>query len=644
MLRRMRSPSHTHPWPRLVLCTALLVIALAAIVPMSASGATYFVDRDSLGGACSDDYSPAVAQDNASRPFCSLDALAPLVPAGSEVLVRGADYPGWSIDDASKSAYVTVRPFEGESVRTTGVVIDASDHWAIEGIELTGSDPLLASSFATGRFAVDNSSHTRIEHNNIYDALGGLYSKNRVTDLSFSHNAVHTVRCVGIATSCPDSYKSGYGVATVTGPVIDWRIAENSFSDLDGDGVQMMCTEDCEIVRNTFIGLHAQAGNADHIDALQLSGGADDFTYEGNYVADASKAVCYCSDHVTPRLWRNVVFADNIFFNDGNYCLEVAPTVQLEIRNNLCWENRYSGVRTTEDPALGSYSNVRVFNNIFGPCTECHGDSVALTPASTGVASWHNNLIVENGQDRAYSSSDIVSPGAAAIAQLFVDPSHGDFHPAPTSIAIDAGAIDPGSSISSVDADGLSRIVGTIDVGPYEYGASSVALPEEAATSPPVELPNPAANLDLEGGTAAGRTAETSPPATPTGPVTTKPAAAATTGRRPFKVLGVSRRGGAIVLRVNIPRPGHLSVRGPGLYNLQASASRARVLAMPLRPTRVTRQRLQRRGRAQLRLVLRYRSSQAPRSIRTFVELATRHGDLVLRVAARPAVRRAARP
>ena len=439
MIRCMRSATYRHEWQRCVTGTALLFTALALCIPSAATAASYFVDRDGRGGSCSDAYPLAVAQNEPDRPFCSLNALAPLVPAGSEILVRGGDYGEWRIDNASKSSYVIVRPFEAEPVSTTGVVIDSSDHWAVEGIELSGSDPLLGSSYATGRFAVDGSSHIRIEHNSIHDALGGLYSKNRVVDLSFSHNTIQTVRCVGVATSCPDAYKSGYGIAAVTGPVSDWRIAENSFSDLDGDGIQMMCTEDCEIVRNRFVNLHARPGNADHVDALQLSGGANGLLYQGNYVADASKAVCDGSDHVTPRTWREVVFADNVFVEDGNYCMSVAPTADLEIRNNLCWGNRYSGLNATDDPALQPYADVRVFNNVFGPCTECHGDSVALTPASTGVASWHNNLVVENGQKRTYAPSDIVTPGPPAVIGLFVEAATGNFHLAPQSIAIDAG-------------------------------------------------------------------------------------------------------------------------------------------------------------------------------------------------------------
>ena len=123
---------------------------------------------------------------------------------------------------------------------------------------------------------------------------------------------------------------------------------------------------------------------------------------------------------------------------------------------------------------------MRVFNNVFGPCTECHGDSVALTPASTGVASWHNNLVVENGQKRTYAPSDIVTPGPPAVIGLFVEAATGNFHLAPQSIAIDAGADDPYSSISSVDADGLTRVVGTIDIGPYEHGATSVPAPRRS--------------------------------------------------------------------------------------------------------------------------------------------------------------------
>ena len=199
---------------------------------------------------------------------------------------------------------------------------------------------------------------------------------------------------------------------------------------------------------------------------------------------------------------------------------------------------------------------------------------------------------------------------------------------------------DPYSSISSVDADGLTRVVGTIDIGPYEHGATSVPAPIAAPTQPPE-----GGGEDSPG--AAAPAAEVTPPAAlhgsiPVAPVEGTPEVSA--GKRPFEVLGVSRRRGIAVLRVGIPRPGHLSMRGSGVRSWRGSASRAGIMAMPIRPTRTTSVELRRMGSAKVGVVLRYRSGGAPRSIRTFLELVTRHGGLVPRATAQHARRRAAQP
>ena len=605
-----------------------MLLSFAALLSCGAgraTAATYFVDRDSRGGPCSDLYDPSTAQDDPHKPYCSLDALAPRVPAGSRILVRGGRYPDWNIAGADESSYVHVEPYPGEIVQTTGVLLHSSSHWWITGMDLVGSDPALGSQYATGRFAVNDSSHVRLEDNYIHDALGGLYTKNAVDDVTFAHNVVSAVRCVGVASSCPDPYKSGYGVATASGPVTDLNIDGNSFSDLDGDGVQLGCTDECSVTYNSFTDLHAQPGNPDHVDALQLSGGADGLYYAGNVVADASTAVCYCSDHVTPRIWKDIVFADNVFWNTGNYCLSLSPTSDLVIRNNLCWDNRYSGLRVSADPAAQPFEGLRVFNNIFGPCYDCHGDSSAMTPAAAGVTWWRNNLIVQNGQGRSYDPSDMVDPGDAELAGLFVDPESGDFRLRPGSIAIDAGVTDREAPVSLLDAAGQPRQVGTVDIGPYEYQGESPGPPEGTVPGPP-DPGGPA------GAEPPPSPAEGQPASAPAGAKADPSERAGPGAARPnFTVRHVVRRCGSTILRIQVPQRGHLILRGGQVHRWSARLGRASLISAPVKPARPAKRRLRRRGTVRIGVLIEYLSPGHGReSMRKTVRL-TRACDPVRR-------------
>jgi len=565
----------------------LIALFLVGLTATTASADTYYVDKDSRGGSCSDAYTLASARNNPAKPFCTVDALAPIVPSGAEVLIRGGSYPGWAIVGAHKTAYVTLKPYGGETVTTRGVHLENTTYWTIEGIEITGYDKS-ADLWQTGRFSIDNSSFLTLERNAVRDALAGIYVRSGNDEhITFSHNTVEHVRC---PDNCP-SEGSGYGIEFVNGVIKHWRIEHNVFRDLDGDGWQAECTEDCRYAYNLVDEAVAREGNTDHADGLQLAFGAVDFEYIGNVVINSAKAVCFCSDHETPWDWHDITFADNVFYNDHNYCLSTAPTKNLVIRNNICWNNQYEGLRLKEEPSAYPYEGVRIYNNIFGPCDSCGGQSVDRE--ANGVVSWHNNMILQNSEGRTFDPSDLVSPSAGEAAGLFVDAAAGDFRPAPGSIAIDAGAIGPGDPVSAVDADGMPRQVGPIDVGPYEYQREGAEAPGESpGEEPPGGSPAPAA---LQTRSTASRFEANAP---------------LNAGRSAFGLLRVDRRRRSLLLLVNVPGPGRLIVRGRGIRRWAIHVGGNRIVSVPVRPRGRIRRRLKRTGRASVLVVIRFRPAE----------------------------------
>ena len=75
---------------------------------------TFYVDRDSVGGLCSDTRTPEQATDPAT-PWCSLAHAVAATPDPGTVMVRSGQYPDLSVSEpGTRTSLVTFRPAPGE--------------------------------------------------------------------------------------------------------------------------------------------------------------------------------------------------------------------------------------------------------------------------------------------------------------------------------------------------------------------------------------------------------------------------------------------------------------------------------------------------------------------------------------------------
>src|SRR4030042_10793 len=102
----------------------ILLVLLIIFLPVLASAATYYVDRDSLGGSCSDSNAGTAL----SAPLCTIRQVNRMVQAGDTVLVRTGTYTEsdgsavirpWS--SGAPNNYITYKNYNGEHVILTGV-------------------------------------------------------------------------------------------------------------------------------------------------------------------------------------------------------------------------------------------------------------------------------------------------------------------------------------------------------------------------------------------------------------------------------------------------------------------------------------------------------------------------------------------
>lgn len=97
-----------------------LVLAAGAAVAFDGADPVLWVDRDSIGGACSDERSAEEASSESS-PWCGIGRALEAAPSGSTVLVRGGSYPEVAAGfDGGRTSLVSFRAFEAAQVDVDG--------------------------------------------------------------------------------------------------------------------------------------------------------------------------------------------------------------------------------------------------------------------------------------------------------------------------------------------------------------------------------------------------------------------------------------------------------------------------------------------------------------------------------------------
>ena len=266
----------------------ILFFIMAAAVPLCrASAATLYVDKQGLGGTCSDSY--AYAENSESKPFCTIQRAADTVNAGDTVYVKkGTYYERVSIKKSGTAGnYITFAAYpgnevviDGENIRNQAILF--STYNSADYIKISGF--ILQNSAMYGIFAGEKSNIIidGIESRN--NKQGGLY---------FLHVSNATVR----NSSFHNNIEDGMYFYTISHKAKNLLIENNSALNNGEDGI-----------------------------AVQSNGNYDSYPPGTNE-------------------WENVTIRNNDAGNNGNQGIWAQRVLYAHIYNNHCHDNGATGIQ-----------------------------------------------------------------------------------------------------------------------------------------------------------------------------------------------------------------------------------------------------------------------------------------------------------
>jgi hypothetical protein len=354
--------------------------------PDSSAPPEYFVDRDSVGGTCSDSHTAAQASSTAT-PWCSLSRAAAAAPEGSVVGVRRGTYPSLSLTgNDARSSYVTFRSYPGESVTLEGLVLLDSAYLQFRGFRFTGTPRVSAGSRHVALIA------NRVENT-------GMVVGSGTNSVLLENNYITSPTGNGLTLSS----------STTEAPIVDVVIRGNHFDGIGVDAIQAKNFDRLTVEYNEFENVVRHTSSA-HPDVFQTVFGGRDLVFQGNFIHDSS--------------------AQPIFLADG-------AIVNATIQNNLIV--RIGGNLVSQ--IAGGSSNVHFVNNT-------STKMVMFRSGATGIVLANNVLgTVQRieGAQFAYQDYNILTPGNGVTAgphdstadPTFVDAAGDNWDLAPGSVGID---------------------------------------------------------------------------------------------------------------------------------------------------------------------------------------------------------------
>jgi Right handed beta helix region len=423
----------------------------------AAREATVYVDRDSIGGPCSDSRSASGASTPAT-PWCSLGRAVAKAPSGTTVMVRRGAYPRLDIANVRRTSYVTLRSFPGEQAVLDSFSATNASYFRIQGFRIAGRTNLIF----TGN------DHIQVVGNDMTVSTHVRPSRN----ITFSRNRVHDL------PGPPGRSEDGFGIWVITGdqgPIRNVVIRGNRFSNLPNDGVQTDA-DNVRIEDNVFERIHSPDHDWSHADIIQ-SLGTDGMRIRGNFARDNDAGILTSSE----RRVSGWVIENNVILRSESWPLQL-DNIQNDLRvaNNTFWGGGPVLMRWND----GFPRNRRGFifvNNIFS--------RFDLDPQlNVRVADY--NIVGEN----PFRDSVEGSHSRLGVSPRFLDLGKDDVRLGAGSPAIDAGTSryavprrDRRGARRQDDRSVSNRGGGRIryvDVGAYERGSSSGAAQAAMASKP----------------------------------------------------------------------------------------------------------------------------------------------------------------
>lgn len=416
-------------------------VALAFEAPAGAANGLY-VDKDSVGGACSD--ARTVAEVSSATPWCTLTQAVAVAPSGAIVTVRSGTYPPLVISSNRRlTNHLTFVASPGESVSVERITVTNSSYFAFDGLRLpSGID-----------FANDTS-HCRILRSTISAGVNVRAGANGVT---IEGNEIRNDGGNAI----------NFTATTTTKPVSNVTIRGNRIVRAIADGMQLKNFRNVLVEGNDISGV-ARIDPAQHSDVLQTVFGGSGLVFRNNRVHDNAAGILIKDGSTSGVVIENNLITDNN--GDGtSYAIQIWSSLRPRVVNNTVWSNRY-GVYLRSGTTAGV-----VRNNVL--------QSFGLLEGATTAVENYNLM---GGGSPGQGSRDLVGDPA------FVNAASRDYRLAAGSQAVDAATSDgapylDGAGASRVDDPAQVNTGGGLqpyyDIGVYER-QGGVPVP----VAPPLSL------------------------------------------------------------------------------------------------------------------------------------------------------------
>ncbi len=476
------------------------------------------------------------ADGSRSNPWATLQHAADAATAGTTVFVEEGTYaqrvevsasgrPGMPITfAAAPDAHVVLdgSTLEVPAEQSAMVMVDGRHDVVIEGFDITGYASDVSGHVPVGIFITGASDTITIRGNRVHD-MGTTFQGRSGGDAHgiavYGTDAGHAIEDVSITGNELDHLSLGSSEAlVVNGNVRDFLIEGNRVHDTNNIGIDVIGFEGVAsdptvdqardgIIRGNEIwnidsGGNPAYGQSRSADGVYVDGGRD-VLIEANVIRNVNIGIELASEHAG-RVTRSIVARNNVVIGSTTIGIAIGgydrrrgstegcqilqntvvdtqgPTllVQFDTRDNVIENNIFVAGPSSnfvENPYVENEDNVLDHNLYFGP-----GGS------SQGMWRWKDTDFPDF---EAWTAGSGVDAHSSFADPEFLDPSAGDYRLAPSSPAVDAGAITPSSG--EADAAGAPRLQGaSVDLGAYE-----VTAPEPSPT-PQIDAPTAVGDLD----------------------------------------------------------------------------------------------------------------------------------------------------
>lgn len=459
----------------------------------------YYVDKDSVGGKCSDTNSGTI-----SAPFCTFAKAHAVAVAGDTIYFRRGTYPGMIITKSGTStAYLTFASYPGEKVVVDGTGMEATIYLKqTRYVEVNGFEVIHASTawfsgiharglnVAGTDYGITLSSNNRIINNVVHDNVNGTNEIEGIQTINSSYNLIQ-------GNTVYNNYYSGIGVeAQPNVPVIGNQIINNVVygnlgvpnNEGNADGIH---TGGNRSTKNIILGNISYGNGDDGIDTWDSSNN----TIERNISHDNrgsgdGNGFKMGGGRTAGSGGNNVVFY-NISYNNKGDGFQTNGSGGDIFYNNVSFNNSgfgfEDGWRTTGSTGIAIFKNNIGMNNVLsnfsaGPYTSASDYNIWYgTTATTSRLSYNYSTYTsitafsaasgKNFDIHSRSSNPLFVNSAAFIFQLQTA----------------SPAINSGTNVGLI-ADFAGSIVpqGTaVDMGAYEYGTTVIVTPTPTTTASP---------------------------------------------------------------------------------------------------------------------------------------------------------------